>query len=263
MAAVSERALSTFLLGVGAALGLNGRVKYSDDQPRDESGQWTSGGGGSAPSDVAEGGAGGDAAGTAASGDPFTAPAVGARVGTLTVIADHAFKGEPQDIRNAPSKQAVGALGERIALEWLRGRGLTDAKPMNMERANFPVDLIQDHEAIEVKAGLVSNSERAQQWRLTIGQPGPTETAWLARASDRAKERWNQQKVQAIATRKKTVLRQLSKDLGVKVKGRTMAFIVNPDTKTADLFVFEGFHARIGWKSEQARAGYVATVRYE
>jgi hypothetical protein len=30
-----------------------------------------------------------------------------------------------------------------------------------------------------------------------------------------------------------------------------------------DLYAFKGFHARIGWKSDQAKAGFVKTIKYK
>ena len=42
-----------------------------------------------------------------------------------------------------------------------------------------------------------------------------------------------------------------------------MTCIINPDTKTADIYKFEGWHDRIGWNSEEAKKAYVGTVKYE
>jgi hypothetical protein len=133
---------------------------------------------------------------------------------------------------------------------------------MNLDRNNFPIDLIQDGEVIEGKTGQAGNSPGAQQWRLTIGEPGKEEKAWLAAASDEDKAAWNAQKQQRIHERKEGVIRELSKELGRPVKVATMAVIINPDTKTADICRFDGFHDRVGWNSEQAKAGYVRSVRY-
>jgi hypothetical protein len=140
---------------------------------------------------------------------------------------------------------------------------MTDARPLNAEVNNFPVDLIQDHGVIEVKTGLASNGDTAQHWRATIGQPGPTETAWLKTATTEEKRDWNNRKAAEIIQRKEAAAKQISKDLGHSVKGSTMTVILNPNTKTADLYEFKGFHSRIVWDSDQAKKGYIGSVKYE
>lgn len=221
-----------------------GIEKYSEDQPRDESGRWSSGGAGG---------------GTR---DPFSSPGAGARVGSLRVIAERAFTGESVTLREKPSKPEQGRIGERLAVEWFRGRGLSDVSAMNLRSSNFPVDLIHDHEVVEVKAGLVSNTRGAQKWRATIGEPGEKEKAWLTKASPAAKARWNKEKQRAILRRKTAIVRQVSRQQGVAMKARTVALLLNTDARTADVYAFPGFHKAIRWNSPQARAGYVATVRY-
>lgn len=173
-----------------------------------------------------------------------------------------AWSGRSVELRTHMSKLEVGALGERVALDYLRQQGFKDARALNLRTNNFPVDMVADHEAIEVKAGLASNSDAAQQWRATIGQPGKAETEWLRTASAQEKAEWNQRKAAAIMARKAAAVRQLSKELGTRVKGKTIALILNPDTKVADIHVFAGFHHRIGWNSDLARSAYVGSFRY-
>lgn len=173
-----------------------------------------------------------------------------------------AFSGKPVPVKNPISKQEAGRIGEEVVIGWLKSRGLTDARHMNLDRNNFPIDLVQDHAVIEVKTGLVSNSEGAQQWRLTIGEPGKKEKEWLATASPEEKAAWNERKQQMIHERKKGALAALSKELGVKVKARTITVLLNPDTKMADIHVFDGWHDRIGWKSELAKQSYKTSVSY-
>lgn len=177
-------------------------------------------------------------------------------------VNDRVFAGQTVQTTTVISKQAVGALGEKLAVAWMQRAGIRDARPLNLDRNNFPIDLIQDHEVIEVKAGLASNGSSAQQWRLTIGEPGVKEKAWLAKATPRAKERWNAKKQERIRERKDAVLKAVSKQLGRKVKPKTMTFILNPDRKQADVYMFDGWHDRIGWNSDAARKGYVGTIEY-
>jgi hypothetical protein len=47
---------------------------------------------------------------------------------------------------------------------------------------------------------------------------------------------------------------------GRTMKGVTMATIINPDTRTADVYRFNGFHLRIAWAN--AEKGYVGSYKY-
>lgn len=233
-------------------------VKYDPNQPRDDAGRW--GEGGSGGSDSSGGSTGGSTGPAFGSGGI----SVGQRVGSLTIVApkERAFGGKPKTLKNPISKQEAGAIGERIALAWAHGRGASDAAPMNTRRNNFPVDMMHDHEVVEIKTGLVSNGSGSQQWRMTIGEPGQKEKAWLKKASPKTKADWNENKAKAILKRKQAIVRTVSKDLGISAKSRTVAVIIDPDRKVADIYAFPGFHRRIGWKSPQANAGYLASVKY-
>ena len=178
-------------------------------------------------------------------------------------VKGRAFAGEQIETKNKLSKLETGALGEKIVTSWLQGQGLKDARTLNVKVNNFPVDLIQDHKAYEVKTGLVSNRTDAQKWRATIGQPGKMESAWLKKASPEDKKAWNDRKRSEILKRKEAAVKKLGTKSGKKVKGGTITLIINPDTKKADIHKFDGFHISIPWKSAQAKAGYVGTVSYE
>lgn len=178
-------------------------------------------------------------------------------------VKTKAWSSEAQEVKNKPAKLEVGKLGEDIVIGFLKNQGLKDARTLNVKVNNFPIDLVQNHGAIEVKAGLVSNGKSAQQWRATIGQPGPKETAWLKKASPKAKAAWNLKKQQAILDRKQAALESLGQLFGSKkVKAETYTLIINPDTRKADIYRFKGFHLRIAWNSPQAKKAYVGTVSY-
>ena len=180
----------------------------------------------------------------------------------LTKSDERAFEGKQVETEATLSKQAAGALGEKVALAYLQSTGMTDAKPLNTERSNFPVDAVGDHELIEVKTGMVSNGPGAQQWRATIGQPGPKETAWLKQASASDKRAWNEAKQAAIIDRKEAAVKEFSSRLGAEIKGKTLTMIINPDKRVADVYLFDGFHSRIGWKSDEAAAAYKGSYKY-
>ena len=172
------------------------------------------------------------------------------------------FRGEARPVRAQVSKQETGQLGENVVIAWLQGQGFSDARPVTQERNNFAFDVIRDHEIIEVKTGLVSNGPSAQQWRLTIGEPGVKEQSWLRGVSDRVKARWHAEKQRRIGARKARALRSVERQLGRRLRARTITVILDPDRRQADIHSFRGWHDRIGWNSDTARKGYVTTVRY-
>jgi hypothetical protein len=180
---------------------------------------------------------------------------------TIKPTKQRAFTGKSVNTAKI-SKQEAGKIGEQLVIAHLKSLGFHDARPLNLDRNNFPIDLVQDHESIEVKTGQVSNGTGAQQWRLTIGEPGKAEKAWLASAGEEEKAAWNAKKQAMITDRKKKCLADLSKKLGKPVKAKTMTVLLDPGTKTADIYMFDGWHDRIGWNSDMAKKGYVGSVNY-
>ena len=182
---------------------------------------------------------------------------------TLKAVQERAWSGTPTATKTVLSKQQAGALGEKLVMSYLHHQGKSDARPMNAKVNNYAVDMLQNHGAIEIKTGLVSNGKTAMHWRATIGQPGKQETAWLKTASKEEKREWNKGKAAAILDRKNAALKAISKQLGKPVKGRTITTIINPDKKTVDVYEFKGFHLYIRWTSPEARKGYVGTFSYK
>lgn len=174
-----------------------------------------------------------------------------------------AFTGQSKATKNKISKQDAGKIGEQVAVSYLQSLGSKDATLVNTAHPNFAIDAVHDSEAVEIKTGLVSNSERAQQWRMTIGEPGQAEQKWLKTASANAKSKWNAKKSDMIVKRKELAMRQIEKEAGIKLKARTVTMILDPDRKTADVYSFTGFHKRIGWNSPEAQKAFVKTVKYQ
>ena len=101
-----------------AAIALN-LLCYSPDEPRASNGEW-----GSGESDVA--------------------PTI-----KLTATSSKAFSGQQVTTKTQMSKLETGKLGENLVINYLRQQGMTDARHLNAHITNFPVDLVQDHGAIE------------------------------------------------------------------------------------------------------------------
>jgi len=174
---------------------------------------------------------------------------------------------DPGGVKTKLTKPEQGAIGEAIVAEYLTQQEKDRVYASNVGQPNFPIDLVSINddgsgEVIEVKAGSAGNTTGAQQWRLTIGEPGKAEKAMLADMSEADKARWNDSKEEQILVRKERATKQISKNIGRPVKGRTLTVILNPDTHRADVYEFEGFHQRIGWNSEEAKAGYRGTFTY-
>lgn len=181
---------------------------------------------------------------------------------TVKPTKQRAFNGEPAVLKTTLTKQETGRVGEAVVLAYLKRKGFKDARPMNTAASNFPVDMLEDHRPTEVKAGLASNSRKAQQWRLTFSKESATEKALYETMTPEERKTWNTEKQRRIHERKMKVIQQLEKQTGKKVHPRTMTVIINPDTKTADIYVFDGLHDRIDWQSPQGKAGYEGSVRY-
>jgi hypothetical protein len=221
-------------------------------------GQFTSGGGGG-------GGNGGDA-GAKKKAATVSGAHPGAAHGSSVAVKPtkkRAFEGSPVATKIALSKQETGRVGEAVILAFLKSQGKEDARPMNTAATNFPVDMIEDHAPTEVKAGLVSNTRKAQQWRLTFSKESKVEKEKYAKMSPEERKAWNAEKQARIHARKLQVLAAVEKKTGKKQKPRTMTTIINPDTKTADIYIFDGWHDRIDWQSDMAKKAYAGSVTYD
>jgi hypothetical protein len=175
-----------------------------------------------------------------------------------------AFHGKQIPTKAKLSKLETGVIGEGIVKAYMKHHlGHQDSHHLNLKDNNFPVDLMGDHMLVEVKSGLVSNQSGAHHWRATLGMPGKEESKWLSTASSEEKSAWNKTKSQEVINRKHKVLEDVTKELGVKVHPKTITTIINPDTKTADLYHFDNFHHRISWKGDHADKGFIGSFSYE
>lgn len=197
--------------------------------------------------------------------DPVgTHPGAAAHGSTVKVkpTKTRAFTGQPAQLKTRLTPQETGRVGEAVAVAWLKSQGMTDARPMNTERTNFPVDMIQDSAPTEVKAGLASNTPDAQKWRLMFSKEGKAEKAWYAKATAEERTAWNADKQRRIKERKQKVIEQLEASTGKKMKPQTLTTIINPDTRTADVYLFDGWHDSIRWNGPEAKAAYRGSVQY-
>lgn len=227
------------------------------EEPRDSSGKWTAGGGAAKKTKPAK-----NKKGKPAANAPHPGSVHGSTV-TVKPSKQRAFDGKtPVKTKTTLTKQETGRVGEAVVLAYLKSQGHEDARPMNSSATNFPVDMLEDHRPTEVKAGLVSNSRKAQQWRLTFSKESAAEKALYEKMTPAERKQWNAEKQKRIHERKQAVIKQLEKQTGQKVKPRTMTVVINPDTKTADIYEFDGLHDRIDWQSPLAHKSYKASVKY-
>jgi hypothetical protein len=188
-------------------------------------------------------------------------------VGTIKPSKKRAFTG--QAAGEKIDSRLAGAIGEEILIQHLKSLGYADAAQtsdfLHTTANNLPIDLIHDHRLIEAKAGQTSNPDGV--WALKYdGKFTKDQEAKFAKMPPekvkKAKARINKAKVAGIHARKAAFVERMNKELGFVEKAGMMCVLVNPDTRTADLYEFDGFHDRIPFKSEQAQKAYVGSVRY-
>jgi hypothetical protein len=111
----------------------------------------------------------------------------------VSVAKKRAFNGkDPVATKTTLTKQETGRVGEAVVLAYLKTiKGATDARPMNTDKTNFPIDLIEDHRPTEVKAGLCSNGKDAQKWRLTFSKETASEKAAYDKMTPEQKTQYN------------------------------------------------------------------------
>jgi hypothetical protein len=65
-----------------------------------------------------------------------------------------------------------------------------------------------------------------------------------------------------LRERKEAVIGELKEEYGEEIKPRTITVVVNPDTKTADIYEFDDFHDILRWDRDgQAALCYVRELR--
>lgn len=173
------------------------------------------------------------------------------------------WTGEQQPKAEKLTKLKTGEIGEQVAMQALEDKLGAEFKTVNVGVNNAPIDVIGDHTAVEVKAGLASNGKSAQQWRATIGQPGVAERAALKQMTPDEKRAHNKRKQAAILERKKEMVNEFSEKMGTPVKPATVGVILSPDGTKADVFMVPGFHLNLQWRSHATDDNYLGTYEVE
>lgn len=236
----------------------------------ENAGEFASTGGSGKKKPEKSGNTGGDQSTSTVQGEKYEEQARKIVKGKLKPTKERAWTGEPSG--EPISSSLAGAIGEEVLIQYLKSIGYADAGKTSEHVAtatnmnNLPFDLIHDHQLIEAKGG--QTGKPSGVWALKYdGRFTKEQEAKFARMKSpekvaAAKKKINLAKVKGIHDRKTAFVERLSKELGFTVKPGMMTVIVNPDTKTADIYRFDGLHDRIAWNSEQAKNGYVTSVRY-
>jgi hypothetical protein len=152
-------------------------------------------------------------------------------------------------------------FGEDVAVAWMRERlGERDAVRLGGVLA---VDVLSQHFAVEVKAGLATNGEKAQQWRLTFSKARGAERDRLLRMTVEGRRRYREKKQQRIMLRKEALLRDLVALTKRAIAPATLTLIVDPVRRHVDVFWFAGWHNRIGWQSAEAARAFQGSFLVE
>lgn len=145
-------------------------------------------------------------------------------------------------------------FGEDVAVAWMRqALGEDDAERLG---GVLPIDVLSSRHAVEVKAGLLTNSANAQHWRLTFSAARGPEAAKLEAMSDAERRQYRAAKQDRIEARKLALLDALREQSGWPLAPATLTMIVDQARRDVDVFWFEGWHRRIGWNSREAREAY-------
>lgn len=238
------------------------RAGYDEGaHPRDEHGKFTSGGGGSSSSG-SDAGAGDSGGGRGGAGRAKAGSGKHIK-GTLQKLPpeERVWQGKAHPGKTKMSKLETGARGEAMAMESLEAESGVGYGTLNVGVNNAPIDAGGDHEAIEIKTGVATNSSSAQGWRATIGQPGKEETARLKKMSAPDKKEYNRIKSEKILERKRDMLNKMSKLAGKPVKPYMVGVILSPDGKRGDVFKVPGFHLSLRWKEHATSKNYIGTFK--
>lgn len=170
---------------------------------------------------------------------------------------------DPVPVKTQLSKQETGRVAEAAIRSYLRDIvGIKDTVGLNAGKPNESIDLFGDSMAPEVKGGGCWIGKGAQQWRITFSMElGKTEQAKYDAMSADQQAAWREKRQRACLKRKVELLKKLSKERGKEIKAVTFTGIVNPDTRTVDIYKTEGYHQRVGWHEPKAK--YAGSVRYE
>jgi hypothetical protein len=98
---------------------------------------------------------------------------------------------------------------------------------------------------------------------LTKGEPSGYEKKLLKKMNAKKKLAHNNDKHEAIIERKQALKADIEDKTGVKFTVKTITYIVNPTTKQADMYEFDGLHKEIRWRSDQATSGYKRSVKWK
>lgn len=172
--------------------------------------------------------------------------------------------------------EKFAADGEEDATHWMRANLSPTAIILKQPggASNFPFDHAYYVKGkgvflVETKTGSATNSDSAQQWRVTVNENSPPPGSSLTAAEWRAKplsyrKPINEQRLKDAMERKRAAHEAVAKELrkrGVLGKGedvfmQTLGIVRDPTTKRMDYHVMDGIHQRVGWKSPAARTAY-------
>lgn len=158
--------------------------------------------------------------------------------------------------------QNIGQIGEKLAMKVFSEKHKTEFTTLNLGgKNNMAIDVIGDHLALEVKAGLSTNS--VQMWRAKVAPFSKKEQVLYDKMTPEDKTTYNAYKKQAVLDRKHKLLNELSSEAGSPVKGLTVGIILSPDGKRADVYAIDGFHISLSWARHATDGNYMGTFDAE
>lgn len=196
----------------------------------------------------------------------FTHSSKGEGLVKLTPVKTRVYRGEPVALKTKYSNDDIGRIATAIAMSYAKTyMKLKQPLPLTQHKGFKAFDMVAGDHAVEIKGGHVSNNEA--KWKSSKGGLSAAEqkrrreirTGGSAAKKARLKE-FDADMENRIVPRKYAQMKTMSADLGRQLQPHTLGMIVNPDTRTADVFHIPGFEKIHRWK--QLGKYYKGTFRY-
>ena len=181
----------------------------------------------------------------------------------LTKVADRSYNKKSVPLKTKISKYDTGKLGERLAASYMKKVFKLRTRTLNVKMSNSPIDLKAGKFLIEAKGGLISNKKGSRYWQANDGEMGELQKQQVREMTPEKRKAWYDVRKEGIIPRKYRLLAAMTRRDGIKYQPRTITTIINPDTKTFDVYVFKGYHRYVGWDSPLAIESFAGTFKYE
>jgi hypothetical protein len=197
----------------------------------------------------------------------FTHSSKGEGLVKLTKVKQRVYQGKPVELKTKYNNDDTGRIAASIAMSYAKDHlKLKNPYLLTQHKGYKAFDMVAGNHAVEIKGGLVSNKDA--KWKSGKGGLWPAEKerrrkimATGTLAEKRAIARMDAKLEENIVPRKLEQMKRMGAEMGRRLYPHTIGTIINPDTKTADVFHIPTFEKITRWK--QIGKHYKGTFRYE